>query len=55
MKKEKNYNYLIIFKINFFLIYKLLLLLEWIEFQKIVPRLASVVVKVINLLSIGFF
>jgi hypothetical protein len=33
----------------------LLLLLEWIEFQKIVPRLAPVVVKIINLLNIGFF
>ena len=33
----------------------LLLLLEWVEFQKIVPRRAPVVAKVINLLSIGFF
>jgi hypothetical protein len=32
----------------------LLLLLKWVEFQKIVPRLAPVVAKVINLLSIGF-
>jgi len=32
----------------------LLLLLEWEGFQKIVPRLAPVVAKVINLLSIEF-
>ena len=32
----------------------LLLLFELVEFQKIVPSLAPVVVKVINLLNIGF-
>jgi hypothetical protein len=32
----------------------LLLLLEWIEIQKIDPILAPVVAKVINFLSIGF-
>jgi len=31
------------------------ILLEWVEFQKIVSRLAPVVAKVINLLSIRFF
>ena len=33
----------------------LLLLLEWVEFQKIVPRPAPVVTKISNLLNIGFF
>jgi len=32
----------------------LLLLLEWVEFQKIVPSLAPVVAKINNLLNIGF-
>jgi len=31
-----------------------ILLLEWVEYQKIVLRLNPVVEKVINLLSIGF-
>ena len=32
----------------------ILYILKWVEFRKIVPRLAPVVVMVINLLNIGF-